>query len=106
LPSRYLKDFFLEENSLMIHLSFLAVSAERPPSACSIRYGTRQRLQKPSTHRIYAVDDGNNISTLDSNTQQDVPMATPLRHLIIKNSDAGRVGVRRYYFQLLIIYLI
>jgi hypothetical protein len=111
----------------MIHLSFfIAVSAERPPSACSIRYGTRQRLQKPSTRRIYAIDDGNNISALDSNislasleagstnednqvtsnTQQDVPMTTPLRHLILKKSNPGRVEVRRYYFQLLIIYLI
>ncbi len=97
----------MEENSLIIHLSFLlAASAERPPSACSIRYGTRQRLQQPSTRRIYAIDDGNTISALDSNednqvksnTQQDVPMTTPLRHLILKKSHPGRVEVRRYLF--------
>ena len=46
----------------------LATSAERPGSAQSIQGSTRQRLQHPSTRRVYAVDNGIQLSKMDAKT--------------------------------------
>ena len=98
---------------------FLATSAERPPSASSIR-GTRQRLQHPNTRRVHASENEKNISTIDTrtspativtissieaqpivedvtdkpNTQESVPITNPLKQLIFKKINNGPVEVK------------
>lgn len=46
----------------------IAASADRPASARSIQGGTRQRLQHPSTRRVYAIDNVYPMTTNDSKT--------------------------------------
>ncbi len=116
--------FFLiscrEDVTIVLFFLFLAASAERPPSAASIRGGTRQRLQHPSTRRVYAVDNTHDIpsATLEkshsivsavpsieaqpigddnknkSGIQQDIPSITPLTHLIFKKIQSAPIEVR------------
>lgn len=93
---------------------YLAASAERPSSACSVRGSTRQRLQHPSTRRVHASEYSNHITSIDvkpqnshisekslvddnqdkQNTQQDIPSITPLKNVIFKKINRGPLEVR------------
>ncbi len=76
---------------------FLGASIDRPTSASSVRGGTRQRLQHPSVRRVHAKEKTKDASYVDkdkSNTQEDLPPTTPLRHLVFKKIHFGPIEVK------------
>ena len=96
-----------------IGLVLSTTTTERPPSAPSVRFTTRQRLQQSTLQRIYHDTNGNSLSTLDSpkksrrnssveeisdtpKVMQNFPPTNSLQNLIFKNINRGTIEVSQH----------